>query len=59
MARVSDVPPEAVPPDVQDVYRRFAGGYGPFRNQVEQARLAASLVRLSAEIERALLGSRG
>jgi len=34
MARVSDVPPEAVVPDVQEVYRKFAGGYGPFRNQV-------------------------
>lgn len=34
MARVSDVPPERVPEDVRDVYRRFASGYGPFRNQV-------------------------
>jgi uncharacterized peroxidase-related enzyme len=34
MARVSDVPPEAVPPDVRDVYLKFAGGYGAFRDQV-------------------------
>lgn len=34
MARVKDIPPEAVPPDVKDTYLRFASGYGPFRNQV-------------------------
>lgn len=34
MARVSDIPPEKVPADVRDVYLEFAGGYGPFRNQV-------------------------
>src|SRR5258705_10247753 len=34
MARVSDVPPEKVPPDIRETYMRFAGGYGPFRNQV-------------------------
>jgi uncharacterized peroxidase-related enzyme len=34
MARVSDVPPEQVPPDVRATYLQFAGGYGPFRNQV-------------------------
>src|SRR5688572_10855571 len=34
MARVSDVPPEAVPPDVRDTYVSFASGYGPFRDQV-------------------------
>jgi uncharacterized peroxidase-related enzyme len=34
MARVSDVPPEAVPPDVRDIYLKFAGGYGAFRDQV-------------------------
>ncbi len=34
MARVSDIPPEKVPADVRDVYLNFAGGYGPFRNQV-------------------------
>ena len=34
MARVSAVPPEKVAADVRDVYLKFAGGYGPFRNQV-------------------------
>ena len=34
MARVSDIPPDAVPADVRDVYLKFAAGYGPFRNQV-------------------------
>jgi uncharacterized peroxidase-related enzyme len=34
MARVSDIPPEQVPADVRDVYLKFAGGYGPFRDQV-------------------------
>lgn len=34
MSRVSDIPPEKVPADVRDVYLKFAGGYGPFRNQV-------------------------
>jgi uncharacterized peroxidase-related enzyme len=34
MARVGDVPPEKVAADVRDVYLKFAGGYGPFRNQV-------------------------
>ena len=34
MARVSDVPPERVPPHVREIYERFAGGYGPFRDQV-------------------------
>ena len=34
MARVSDVPPEKVPPDVRETYLRFAGGYGAFRDQV-------------------------
>ena len=34
MARVSDVPPENLPADVRDIYLQFAGGYGPFRNQV-------------------------
>jgi uncharacterized peroxidase-related enzyme len=32
--RVSDVSPERVTPDVRDVYLEFAGGYGPFREQV-------------------------
>ena len=34
MPRVSDIPPEQVPPDARDVYRAFAGGYAPFRDQV-------------------------
>lgn len=34
MARISDIPPGKVPADVRDVYLRFAGGYGPFRDQV-------------------------
>lgn len=34
MARVSDVPPERVAPDARDVYLKFAGGYGAFRDQV-------------------------
>ncbi len=34
MARVTDIPPEQVPADVREVYLKFAGGYGPFRNQV-------------------------
>jgi uncharacterized peroxidase-related enzyme len=32
--RVSDVPPERVPPDVRNVYLEFASGYGTFRDQV-------------------------
>lgn len=34
MARVSDVPPEAVPADVRDVYVTFSTAYGAFRDQV-------------------------
>lgn len=34
MARVSDVPIDAVPDDVKPVYERFASEYGPFLNQV-------------------------
>jgi uncharacterized peroxidase-related enzyme len=34
MPRVSDIPPERVPPQVRDVYLAFAGGYAPFRDQV-------------------------
>lgn len=34
MARVSDVPPERLAPDLRDVYLKFASGYGPFRDQV-------------------------
>ena len=34
MARVRSIPSAELPPDVADVYERFAGDYGPFRNQV-------------------------
>ncbi|WP_149537998.1 carboxymuconolactone decarboxylase family protein [Siccirubricoccus phaeus] len=34
MARVRDIPPEELPPDLAAIYRRFAGEYGPFANQV-------------------------
>jgi uncharacterized peroxidase-related enzyme len=34
MARVRDIPPTELPPDLAEIYRRFAAGYGPFRNQV-------------------------
>jgi hypothetical protein len=34
MARVRSIPPSELPSDLADVYERFAGGYGPFRNQV-------------------------
>ena len=45
MARVRDVPPEAVPADVRDVYLRFASGYAPFRNQVGVLAHVPSAVR--------------
>ena len=34
MARVRSIPPAELSSDLADVYERFAGGYGPFRNQV-------------------------
>ena len=34
MARVRDVGPHEVPANVRGCYERFAGGYGPFRDQV-------------------------
>jgi uncharacterized peroxidase-related enzyme len=34
MARVRGIPSTELTPDLADVYERFAGGYGPFRNQV-------------------------
>ena len=34
MARVRSIPSAELPPDVADIYERFAGDYGPFRNQV-------------------------
>lgn len=33
MARVKSIPSTDLPPAVADVYERFAGSYGPFRNQ--------------------------
>ena len=33
-ARVRDVGPDEVPADVREIYERFAGGYGAFRDQV-------------------------
>ncbi|PON18725.1 carboxymuconolactone decarboxylase family protein [Candidatus Entotheonella serta] len=35
MARVRDVEIEAVPKDIQPIYRRYAEEYGPFLNQVK------------------------
>lgn len=34
MARVRSIPSTELPSDVADIYERFAGNYGPFRNQV-------------------------
>ncbi len=34
MARVRSIPSAELPPDLADVYERFAASYGPFRNQV-------------------------
>ena len=34
MARVRSIPSSELPSDLEEVYERFAGGYGPFRNQV-------------------------
>lgn len=34
MARVRDIEPDELPPDLAAIYREFAGSYGPFRNQV-------------------------
>lgn len=34
MARVRSIPSAELPPDVAEVYERFAADYGPFRNQV-------------------------
>src|SRR3954451_24281273 len=34
MARVRDIEPEELAPDLAAIYREFAAGYGPFRNQV-------------------------
>jgi uncharacterized peroxidase-related enzyme len=34
MARVRNIPSSDLPPDLAAIYERFAGQYGPFRNQV-------------------------
>jgi AhpD family alkylhydroperoxidase len=34
MARVRNIPSSELPPDLAAIYERFAGLYGPFRNQV-------------------------
>ncbi len=34
MARVRSIPSSELPSDVAEIYERFAGDYGPFRNQV-------------------------
>jgi uncharacterized peroxidase-related enzyme len=34
MSRVRHVPSSELPADVAEIYERFAGGYGPFANQV-------------------------
>src|SRR3954469_14259416 len=34
MARVRDIAADELPPDLAEIYREFAGGYGPFANQV-------------------------
>jgi uncharacterized peroxidase-related enzyme len=33
MARVRSIPSAELPPDLADIFEKFAGGYGPFRNQ--------------------------
>jgi uncharacterized peroxidase-related enzyme len=34
MARVRSIPSAELPPDLTEVFERFAGDYGPFRNQI-------------------------
>ena len=34
MARVRDIAPGELPPELARIYERFAGAYGAFRNQV-------------------------
>jgi len=34
MARVRSIDPAELPPELGEIYREFAGSYGPFRNQV-------------------------
>ena len=47
MARVRDIEPAELPADLAEIYREFAGNYGPFRNQVAVfAHVPASLRHL-------------
>src|SRR5436853_6309961 len=34
MARVRNIAADELPPDLAEIYREFAGSYGPFANQV-------------------------
>ena len=34
MARVRNIESSELPPELAEIYERFAGSYGPFRNQV-------------------------
>ena len=49
MARVRNILPSELPPDLADIYQRFASAYGPFRNQVAViAHVPAALRHLMA-----------
>jgi uncharacterized peroxidase-related enzyme len=49
MARVRSIPSSELPSDLAEVYERFAGAYGPFRNQVAVfAHVPAALRHLMA-----------
>jgi uncharacterized peroxidase-related enzyme len=49
MARVRDVQPAELPPDLAEIYRSFASSYGPFGNQVAVlAHVPAALRHLMA-----------
>jgi uncharacterized peroxidase-related enzyme len=49
MARVRSIPSSGLPPDLTEIYERFAGAYGPFRNQAAVfAHVPAALRHLMA-----------
>ena len=49
MARVRNIPSSELPPDLTAIYERFAGQYGPFRNQAAVfAHVPAALRHLMA-----------
>ena len=49
MARVRSIPSSELPPDLAAIYERFAGAYGPFRNQAAVfAHVPAALRHLMA-----------